>query len=208
MNKLLKLLGIGAIALASLCGCKEYKFESITKHEDAIVRLKRIVRYFPEMNRRHMYNFPDGTIYMERMGDDYILSYRNLGIQMDQKRLSEVIEENNLGKFISPERDKRPTPPKDNRNKRPTGGLSPRRIQAPPLIPNDKYYVFFDGNVDFEVDDRRLFSIFRVGDKADVTYREVYLLTYDDLNDDGEKELIKKSFLGNSFRDAQPKPNN
>jgi len=197
MNKLLKLLGIGAIALASLGGCKEYKLEKITKHEDAIVRAKLFVREYPGMNGRQAY---PGVVYKESMAGDgsYIFSYEDMHIQIDRGRLPGIIQENNLYGFFPLGGDKRP---RDNSHQ-------PITHNVPLLMPEDKYYVFFDGDVDFEVENKGLYIIFRLGNKANVTYKEVYLLTYDDVNDDGEKELIKKSFLGNSFRNAQPKLNN
>lgn len=190
MNKLLKFLGIGAVALASVVGCKKYRLEGITKHEDAVVKSKLFVREYPGPNGQL---YP-GIIYRESLsGNDYIFSYENMNIQINKSRLPGLIEENG---FQMPPLE--PSKPKENPHQPMPGRIPP--------TPQDSYYVFFDGkDVDFEVENKTFYIIFKLGDKADITYKEMYLLTYDDIDEDGEHELIKRSFVGNSFRDAQLK---
>ena len=63
----------------------------------------------------------------------------------------------------------------------------------------------FDGPVDFKVDDGEIYNRFKKGDAADVSYRESYSLTFEDLNEDMIKEQTAKKFIGYKFVDAQPK---
>ena len=44
----------------------------------------------------------------------------------------------------------------------------------------ERNMILFDGKVDFEIDNKEIFSRFNQGDSANVSYREVYKLTFDD----------------------------
>jgi hypothetical protein len=63
--------------------------------------------------------------------------------------------------------------------------------------------ITFDGLVDFEVDNKEIYSKFKEGDIADISYRESYELTFEDLDKDGIKEQTEKIFTGYEFVDAQ-----
>ena len=67
-----------------------------------------------------------------------------------------------------------------------------------------KYWITFDGNIDFNVNNKNLYNKFNQGDLADVSYREMYKSIYDDINKDGQKELLKRELDGYKFIDAQP----
>jgi len=62
----------------------------------------------------------------------------------------------------------------------------------------------FDGIIDFTVSGREIYDRFNEQDKANVFYREVYRLTYDDLDKDGKKEFVNREFVDYEFLDAQP----
>ncbi len=69
----------------------------------------------------------------------------------------------------------------------------------------EKYEVVFSGKVDFEVDNKEIFDRFKLEDKADVSYQEVYGAVYEYNEDTIEKEkLLERKFLENKFVDAQP----
>ena len=63
----------------------------------------------------------------------------------------------------------------------------------------------FEGDIDFSLDDEKIFKRFKEGDNADVSYREIYKLTFEDLNKDGIKEQTSKYLEGYKFIDATPK---
>jgi hypothetical protein len=65
----------------------------------------------------------------------------------------------------------------------------------------------FDGVVDFTINSRELYERFNEKDNALVFYRESYRETYEDINKDGQKELINKEFSGFEFIDAQKSTN-
>ncbi len=67
------------------------------------------------------------------------------------------------------------------------------------------YKVTFDGEVDFEIDNKEIYDRFNRGDIVDVLYRKSYQLTFEDLNKDGKKEQISRILTGYEFLDAQPK---
>ncbi len=67
-----------------------------------------------------------------------------------------------------------------------------------------KYEIAFDGKIRFELDDRIMFDRFHSNDQADVSYRELYSLIYDDTNNDGTNELVQRFFMDAEFIDAQP----
>lgn len=67
-----------------------------------------------------------------------------------------------------------------------------------------KYEIAFDGKIRFELDDRVMFDRFHSNDQADVSYRELYSLIYDDTNNDGTNELVQRFFMDAEFLDAQP----
>jgi len=55
--------------------------------------------------------------------------------------------------------------------------------------------------------DKGLFNSVEENSHMNVSYREIYRLTYDDLNKDGTKELVGREFIGYEFLDiANPKP--
>lgn len=65
--------------------------------------------------------------------------------------------------------------------------------------------ITFKGKLKFEVDNKKIYKRVKLGDKADVSYRESYKLTFEDLNKDGKKEQISREFSDYVFVDAQPK---
>lgn len=62
--------------------------------------------------------------------------------------------------------------------------------------------VEFTGNAYLKTDSRKIFNKVRLGEFADVTYRERYLLTCDDTNHDGTNEVMKKEFSGYEVIDS------
>lgn len=72
------------------------------------------------------------------------------------------------------------------------------------IIHPARYDTTFTGSIEFEVNDSQIFNRFEEKDLADVTYREVYKLTYDDLDGDGKKELLERKLKEYEFLDAQP----
>lgn len=52
---------------------------------------------------------------------------------------------------------------------------------------------------------KKLWERLEQGQEVDVTYREFYRCTYDDIDKDGKKELINKELIDYDFLDAQPK---
>ena len=48
-----------------------------------------------------------------------------------------------------------------------------------------------------------LWQRFVEGDSVDISYKELYRSTYEDTNDDGEKELVKRELIDYDFLDAQ-----
>lgn len=64
---------------------------------------------------------------------------------------------------------------------------------------------FKSDRLKFWVDNKEIYNRFKIGDKADVTYKENYKLIYEDLDDDGIKESIDKYILNYEFIDAQPR---
>lgn len=67
------------------------------------------------------------------------------------------------------------------------------------------YIVFQSKKIRFNVYNKELFNRFNTNDIADVTYREVYRLTYDDIDGDGKTDLVNKVLTDYKFLDAQPK---
>jgi len=68
------------------------------------------------------------------------------------------------------------------------------------LLPHaESDVIYFDGKIDFEVDNPELAHQFKEGDKADVTFREIYSLTFQD------KKLVSKVLTGHEFIGAKPK---
>jgi len=57
----------------------------------------------------------------------------------------------------------------------------------------EQYRVAFKGeNLDFTVNSSYLYAFLDVGSVVDVSYKEIYKCTYDDLDGDGKKDLVKK----------------
>ncbi len=82
--------------------------------------------------------------------------------------------------------------------------FSPSRMKGAGILRN--FYIRFEGPVDFEVYDSKIYERFNEKDKADVSYREVFKSTWDDTDGDGKKELLEKKLVKYEFIDAQPKP--
>jgi hypothetical protein len=80
------------------------------------------------------------------------------------------------------------------------GKLGWRTVNHP-----EKNIVKFDGEVDFEVDNKEIYGMFKEGDTARVCYKESYLITFGDLDKDGEKEEIDRQVRGYQFLDANLK---
>lgn len=68
-----------------------------------------------------------------------------------------------------------------------------------------KNKITFSGKINFNLDNKEVYNKFNLGDSAEVSYREIYLTTFDDLDKDGKKEQIGKVLEGYQFIDAQPK---
>lgn len=71
----------------------------------------------------------------------------------------------------------------------------------------ERNIISFDGKVDFEINNKEVFSRFKQGDSASVSYRQSYRLTFDDIDGDGKKDLVNKVLVDYDFLDAQPKKN-
>ena len=52
---------------------------------------------------------------------------------------------------------------------------------------------------------KNLWSRLEENQEVDITYRERYKITYDDIDNDGKKEPIEKRLIKYDFLDAQPK---
>jgi len=70
-------------------------------------------------------------------------------------------------------------------------------------IPERYDITFFGDQMEFKVNDKKLFDRFELNDTADVSYRESRMLTYYDLDKDGKKELIQNEIIQNKFIDAE-----
>ena len=64
--------------------------------------------------------------------------------------------------------------------------------------------IIFDGETDFEIDSKEIYNRFKEGDEAEVSYRNVYRLVYEDFDMDGKKELVERTLTGHEFIDARP----
>jgi len=136
MNKLQRLLGVGAIALASITGCKYQTEYSKIKHEIATVTL-----------REHQ----DAT---NSIGFGVAIGNPGAGLAMSH---------------------------------------------------GERYYIFFDGEIDFEINNKDIFNRFNKGDSAYITYKEIDLLRFKNVSRGGIRKLFKKAFFDYEFVDAQPK---
>lgn len=69
-----------------------------------------------------------------------------------------------------------------------------------------EYNIAFKGKIDFKLDNKEIFDRFKLEDKADVSYTEVYWAVYDKFKDDGieRRKLLERKFLENKFVDAWP----
>jgi len=52
---------------------------------------------------------------------------------------------------------------------------------------------------------KNLYNKLQEGQEVDVTYKESYRATYDDIDDDGKKDLIERVLIKFDFLDANPK---
>ena len=52
---------------------------------------------------------------------------------------------------------------------------------------------------------RDLWQRLEEGKKVDVSYKEIYKAVYDDVDGDGEKDLLSRDLVDRDFLDAQPK---
>lgn len=87
-------------------------------------------------------------------------------------------------------------------------GIAAGNISAAVILDAGEYpHIIFQGKkTRFKfVGDTELFRRFNAQDATYVTYREVYSLTYDDLDSDGKKEVINKVLMDYTFLDAQLK---
>lgn len=75
------------------------------------------------------------------------------------------------------------------------------RLELRNVYHPEKNEIAFDGKVDFELDDRIIFDRFeKVGDSADVSYKEIHWKTY---NYDGKTRYLEKDDIqGYEFVDA------
>jgi hypothetical protein len=63
----------------------------------------------------------------------------------------------------------------------------------------------FSGEIPFRIDDKSLYKRLNTNDSVTVSYREVYKITMDDINNDGLKEDIAVAIKGCEFFDAVKK---
>jgi hypothetical protein len=62
--------------------------------------------------------------------------------------------------------------------------------------------ISFDGEMDFQVNNKTLFDRFHEKDSVIVSYTVIYRSKYGDKNNDGIKDLISREFKGYEFVDA------
>ncbi len=68
----------------------------------------------------------------------------------------------------------------------------------------ERWYINFDGNIDFEVDNKEIYNRFdNTGDVADISYKEFHASIYN-TNKNGKEELIWRGRSIYEFVDAQP----
>lgn len=71
---------------------------------------------------------------------------------------------------------------------------------------DEKNYITFTGQkVTFDINNKEIFNRFELNDPAEISYKEIYSATYEDLDNDGEKDLVEKTLEGYKFLDAKPK---
>ncbi len=56
-----------------------------------------------------------------------------------------------------------------------------------------------------DIEHKALWERLEEGQKVDVTYKEIYKSVYDDVDGDGENDLVSKTLIKYDFLDAQPK---
>ena len=66
----------------------------------------------------------------------------------------------------------------------------------------EEYNISFDWNIDFKLDNKKIFDRFKLEDRADVSYREMHGKTYG--HDGKTKYLEKDKIIRNEFVDAWP----
>lgn len=84
-----------------------------------------------------------------------------------------------------------------------TNDMRVGRVVSRKVYPAE-YNIFLDGKIRFELDNKKIFAKFKTNDQADVSYKEKYKVIYNDTNNDGTNDLIKKYFMDAEFIDAQP----
>lgn len=67
---------------------------------------------------------------------------------------------------------------------------------------SEKNKIEFGGKVDFEINNKAIYERFKEGDLADISYRENYKLTFEDLDGDGKKEETGRVLKEYVFVDA------
>ena len=87
------------------------------------------------------------------------------------------------------------------------GNASMGLLAGSAMSEDERYIIKFDtpGAIDFEVDNKKLYNKFEKGDSVIVAYREHYIITLDDLNKDGNKEVVSRIIDEHKLVDAQPK---
>lgn len=67
----------------------------------------------------------------------------------------------------------------------------------------EKYLVKFKGVIEFNVNDKKIFDKFKLYDYVNLSYEKEFESVYDDTNNDGTNELVKKELKGFIFINAQ-----
>ncbi len=71
--------------------------------------------------------------------------------------------------------------------------------------PSGYYYnITFKGDMYLTINNEGIYDIFNLNDKADLSYREIYQVTLEDIDKDGRKEVTERKFLDYIFVDAVP----
>jgi len=73
------------------------------------------------------------------------------------------------------------------------------------IVHPERNEIKFEGKVNFELNNKQIYGRFNKDDSADVSYREEYELTFEDLDKDGVKEQTGKVLMDYKFVDALPK---
>ncbi|MCB9358860.1 hypothetical protein H6503_02930 [Candidatus Woesearchaeota archaeon] len=71
---------------------------------------------------------------------------------------------------------------------------------------DEEFNVFINTGIGrYKIDSKRLFKLVEVNSPVKVTYRERFRSTYDDIDKDGEKELVERVSCGYKLLNVQPK---